>query len=65
MKRQNKCSRCDGCGQIANDENGSPWTYWERLPEASKLAVRMLIVRPLKCPDCEGSGNDGERPASA
>ncbi len=46
------CQRCRGCGQIANSDEGEPWVTWENLPEASKLAVRMGLVRPIPCPDC-------------
>ena len=35
------CPRCDGCGLVANTDDAEPWTHWERLPEASKMAVRM------------------------
>jgi len=47
------CPTCAGCGQIANDENGTPWIYWEQLPPQSKLAIRIGLVRPLPCPDCK------------
>lgn len=49
-----KCRRCDGCGKIANSENGEPWTQWASLPPGSDLAVRMGIVAPIPCPDCCG-----------
>ena len=55
-----KCERCDGCGRIDNGDEGTAWSFWESLPEASKLAVRMGLVKiqepPLppitKCPWC-------------
>ncbi len=46
------CPKCEGCGQIANSDDGEPWSFWERLPEASNLAVRLGIVRPIPCPLC-------------
>lgn len=51
-----KCPKCDGCGQIANDDNGSPWSQWQSLPEVSKAAIRAGLVRPLPCPKCDGKG---------
>lgn len=46
------CARCAGCGQIANDDEGTPWKYWAELPPPSNLAVQMGLVRPLPCPKC-------------
>lgn len=54
----NKCQKCDGCGRIANDDDQSPWTFWEQLPPVSDLAVRLGLVRPETCPDCGGSGEN-------
>lgn len=51
-----QCSRCDGCGKIANTEDGEPWSAWESLPPASKIAVNFGIVRPIRCPTCNGLG---------
>ena len=51
-----KCNRCEGCGKIASDEVGSPWSAWESLPPGSDVAVKMGLVRPLQCPDCGGTG---------
>ena len=50
------CSRCEGCGKIANDEDGSPWSYWDSLPVKNASAVILGIVQPLPCPACQGSG---------
>lgn len=55
-----KCSRCRGCGQIANSEDGEPWIDWESLPEPSKLAMRLGLVAPIPCPECEGTGEQKE-----
>ncbi len=57
MPESFKCLRCEGCGKIADDEDGSPWTAWESLPPGSDLAVRAGIVKPLVCPRCFGSGS--------
>lgn len=50
------CFRCDGCGQIANTNDQEPWSAWEKLPESAKLAVRLGIVSPIPCHDCDGTG---------
>lgn len=50
------CTRCDGCGRIADCETGEPWTAWQDLPPGGDLAVRAGIVKPIPCPDCSGSG---------
>jgi hypothetical protein len=55
-----KCSKCDGCGKIANDDDQSPWTFWEQLPPGSDIAVRMGLVKPIACPKCGGSGEAKE-----
>lgn len=51
------CRRCDGCRQIANDEEGAPWTAWTDLPAASQIAIRMGLVSPIPCPDCAAGDN--------
>lgn len=50
-----KCPRCKGCGKIANDKEGAPWSVWTSTPECAK-AVRMGWVLPIPCPDCGGTG---------
>ena len=52
-----KCRRCDGCGKIANDSEGTPWSFWEALPPGSDMAVKMGVVKPIECPDCRGTGD--------
>lgn len=56
VQAEQKCGRCLGCGQIANDEDGTPWIYWMALPVQSAAAVVFGIVRPLPCPACQGMG---------
>ena len=53
------CRRCEGCGQIANSEDGEPWIYWQNLPREAKAAVILGIVRPIPCPDCQGKKDGG------
>jgi hypothetical protein len=50
------CGRCDGCGRVASTEAGEPWTAWASLPPGSDLAVRLGVVKPLRCPRCDGTG---------
>ncbi|MFN3005124.1 hypothetical protein [Mycolicibacterium wolinskyi] len=50
------CRKCVGDGQIANDDDGTPWSAWANLPPGADLAVRMGLVRPVQCPDCKGTG---------
>jgi RecJ-like exonuclease len=50
------CPRCDGCGQIADSDDGEPWTAWTSLPVQSALAVVMGMVKPIPCPECDGAG---------
>ena len=50
-----KCTRCDGCGRIANSEDGEPWATWENLRPVSQ-AVESGLVSPIECPDYGGSG---------
>lgn len=51
------CPRCGGCGRIANDVDGTPWSFWEALAPGSDAAVRAGIVQPVTCPDCGGKGS--------
>lgn len=57
----NFCERCDGCKQIANDDEGTPWWHWAQLPPPSNMAVVMGMVRPLPCAKCGGTGVDPEK----
>jgi hypothetical protein len=50
-----ECSRCAGCGQIANDDDGTPWVYWAELKPPSNMAVALGLVFPLPCPECGGA----------
>lgn len=51
-----KCDRCQGCGKIANDDDGTPWSYWAELEPPANLAVTAGIVKPVTCDKCGGSG---------
>ena len=52
----NRCERCEGCGQITSDDGGTPWIHWSNLPLSSAGAVLLGVVKPLVCPECNGSG---------
>lgn len=54
--QKEKCGRCGGCGRIADNESGDPWTVWENLPVGSDAAVRLGLIKPITCPDCNGTG---------
>jgi len=56
MSMGTKCPKCDGCGRIANDDDGTPWTFWENLPVKSAAAVLLGLVQPIPCPECDGDG---------
>jgi hypothetical protein len=49
------CERCNGCGLIADTDDGEPWTAWADLPPGSDLAVRMGLVKPISCLECGGT----------
>lgn len=51
-----QCMRCDGCGQIADTEDGEPWSMWAEMPPESQTAVLLGLVNPVACPDCGGAG---------
>lgn len=53
---ENECQRCAGCGQLADDDEATPWKYWMELPVQSAVAVTMGWVKPVPCPECDGSG---------
>jgi len=50
------CPKCLGDRQIANDDEGTPWSAWENLPPGSDLAVRMGLVFAIPCPLCSKEG---------
>ena len=56
MSDEKNCDKCDGCGKIANSEDGEPWTAWQSLPPGSDVAVKLGLIWPILCPSCGGSG---------
>lgn len=55
-----KCNRCDGCGKIADSDDGEPWSVWLAMPLQSSAAVLMGLVKPIPCPACGGTGTSTE-----
>jgi DnaJ-class molecular chaperone len=51
-----KCTRCDGCGQLADTKDEEPWTAWTSLPLHSAAGVLSGLVKPKLCPACGGKG---------
>ncbi len=62
MDEREKCPTCDGCGQVADDEDHTPWSEWLNLPVKSGAAVILGLVQPLPCPDCGGTGRQPAAP---
>jgi hypothetical protein len=56
MSMGTPCPRCEGCGRIADSDEGEPWTFWMNLPLKSALAVTLGLVKPVACPQCDGDG---------
>lgn len=56
MTTETKCTKCDGCGKVADSDDEEPWTVWTSLPLHSSLAVLMGLVKPKDCPECGGKG---------
>ena len=50
------CPKCLGCGLIANDDEGSSWLEWLAIPPPSNLMVQIGAVKPIRCPECAGTG---------
>ena len=45
------CHTCRDEGVIANDDDGTPWSFWAELKPPSNLAVVAGLVKPIPCPD--------------
>ena len=52
------CHRCEGGGQIASDEDGSPWTFWAELEPPQDFAVRNGWIFPIPCPECSAPSTE-------
>lgn len=57
MSTDDPCPRCEGCGHIADTDDGEPWSFWLDLPLRSAAAVTLGLVRPIDCPSCNGVGS--------
>lgn len=58
------CERCLGWKRVDDGEQQS-WKYWEELPAQSRIAVTMGLVKPIICPDCNGTGVQAKTAAAA
>ncbi len=56
--RDGTCTKCDGCGQVADTEAQEPWSAWINLPTGSAAAMLLGVVKPKPCPRCSGSGKE-------
>jgi hypothetical protein len=61
-QQHKKCSKCDGCGQVADSEDQEPWSWWLSLPVSSAAAVLAGIVKPIPCPACKWTGEMDTEP---
>lgn len=50
------CSRCEGCGRLADTDDREPWVAWTSLPLEAQVAVHLGIVKPVPCDVCGGTG---------
>lgn len=53
---EQKCPKCAGCGRIASDNIGMPWSSWEAQHLDQSGPVLRGVVKPIGCPICGGSG---------
>lgn len=55
-RREAVCPRCDGCGLVADTDEGEPWTAWTSLPIESQAPIKLGMVHPMPCTGCNGIG---------
>lgn len=56
------CSKCNGCGQVADTQDEELWTMWLNLPVQSATAMMSGLVKPKRCPKCGGEAGIFEAP---
>src|ERR1035441_8811014 len=54
-----QCSRCEGCGKLADTDDREPLTASSSLPLKSSAAVLAGLVKPVPCDACGGTGRIG------
>lgn len=55
-----KCGKCDGCGRVADTTTQEPWTAWMGLTLGQAASVVLGVVKPIPCPECDGSGKPSQ-----
>ncbi len=50
------CKYCDGCGKVDDTSDHAPKTFWDKLPEPSKVALKLGLVKFVDCTHCKGTG---------
>lgn len=53
----NTCQRCLGWKRV-DDGEGQSWKYWAELAPPMNISVQIGLVKPILCPDCEGTGQE-------
>ncbi len=59
MSEHTQCWTCEGEGRTDGNDDISeraPWSFWENLPPGSDLFVRLGLVKPVDCTECNGTG---------
>lgn len=49
------CTKCNGCGRVANTPDQEPWSVWENIPVKAAIAIIVGVVKPITCPRCNGT----------
>lgn len=50
------CPRCEGCGDLADNEFKTPWRAWQDLPIITSPTMRESDVEKVECSQCSGTG---------
>jgi len=50
------CDRCDGCGRVATDENGTPWSHLVGSSDQEFYHIGDVTLWAVTCGKCCGTG---------